>query len=217
MSLIIFAAAQAVAAPVAAVPAPRELAAPATVSAAPALPAGILLAQDTPIELMAPTEVTTDKARAGTRFKLRVNRAVEAGGRVIIPVGTPAYGEVITASDSGGLGKSGKMTARLLYLELGEVRIPLEGEMSAKGTGAGSAAVATGLMALANPLTAWVGLFHRGNNAKIKAGEILAGFVREDVLLDLESGAPRRIQAAPPQPAVPEAPAPPAEIAQATP
>ena len=72
----------------------------------------------------------------------------------------------------------GKMTTKLLYIELDDVKIPLEGEQSAKGTGSGSAGAAIVFAGIA-------GLFHRGNNAKIKAGEMLNGFVAEDVLIDL--------------------------------
>jgi hypothetical protein len=156
-----------------------EGAEPQNIAASP----GILLRQDTPVELMAISEVSTARVTPGTVFKLRVNRAIEVDGRVVVPVGTRAYGEVITARDAGGLGKSGRMTARLLHIELGDVKIPLEGEMSAKGTGAGSAGVAI-------LLAGWAGFFHRGNNAKIKAGEILAGFVARDVLLNVDGAAP---------------------------
>ncbi len=149
----------------------------------------IVLPRDTPIELMAPTEVSTASATAGQMFKLRVNKAVVVGGRTIVPVGTPAFGQVTAARDSGGLGKSGRMSAKLLHIQLGDATIPLEGEMSAKGTGAGSAGVAI-------LFTGWAGFFHRGNNAKIKAGEILAGFVGEDVTLDLSGATPRRVTAA---------------------
>jgi len=147
------------------------------------------LAQDTPVELMAPTEVSTARATAGTVFKLRVNRAIEVDGRVIIPIGTTAFGRVVNATDSGGLGKSGRMTARLMHIQLGEAEIPLEGELSAKGTGAGSAGVAI-------LFTGWAGFFHRGNNAKIKAGEILTGFIAQDVTLDLSTPVARRIDTA---------------------
>jgi hypothetical protein len=135
---------------------------------------------------MAPAEVSTATVTAGQMFRLRVNKAVVVDGRTIIPVGTPAFGQVTAARDSGGLGKSGRMSAKLLHIQLGEVTIPLEGEMSAKGTGAGSAGVAI-------LFTGWAGFFHRGNNAKIKAGEILAGFIGEDVTLDLSGPAPLRV------------------------
>lgn len=173
---------------VAADPARVDMAQPGTPVAA-VVPAAsntpVTLLQDTPVELMAPTEVSTAKAVAGTIFKLRVNKAIEVGGRVIVPVGTTAFGKVVDASDSGGLGKSGRMTARLLHIQLGQAEIPLEGELSAKGTGAGSAGVAI-------LFTGWAGFFHRGNNAKIKAGEILTGFVAQNVALDLSGAVARR-------------------------
>lgn len=133
---------------------------------------------DTPVELMATKEVSTADVTAGTRFKLRLNKPVVVTEGLIIPVGTWAHGEVVSASDSGGLGKSGKMTARLLYLEFGANKIPLEGEISTKGNGAGSAGAAVIFAGVA-------GLFHRGNNAKIKAGEIINAFVAQDTTLVL--------------------------------
>lgn len=171
--------------PTQALPPPAVATTPVAQIAAPT--STILLPQDTPVELMAPTEVSTARAVAGTIFKLRVNRAIEVGGRIIVPIGTMAFGRVIDAVDSGGLGKSGRMTARLMHIQLGEAEIPLEGELSAKGTGAGSAGVAI-------LLTGWAGFFHRGNNAKIKAGEILTGFVSQDVTLDLSNSVARRVE-----------------------
>lgn len=152
-------------------------------------PTIIMLKRDTPLELMAMTEVSTANVKTGASFKLRVNRSVTVGSHVVIPVGAWAYGEVTSAVDAGGLGKSGALSARLTYLQLGDVRIALEGDVAAKGTGAGSAATAV-------LLSGWVGLFHRGNNAKIKAGETVAGFIAEDVTLDLSGPAPRRIDSA---------------------
>ncbi len=143
---------------------------------------GLTLRQDTPVELMAVAEINTDKAQPGDLIRFRVNHAIEIDGRIAVPVGTPAFGEVTTAKDAGGLGKTGRMTAKLLRIQFGEIEIPLEGEMAAKGTGAGSAGVAILLTGIA-------GLFHRGNNAKIKAGEIVAGFVGKDVVLASSSSA----------------------------
>lgn len=148
----------------------------------------ITIARDTPVSLMAINEVSTAKAVAGTRFKLRVNEAIMVDGKIIVPVGTPAVGEVLSAQDSGGLGKSGVMSAKLLHISLGDALIPLEGDKNAKGTGAGSAGVAVIFAGVA-------GLFHRGNNAKIKAGELLSGFVSEDVTLDLDAKPVKRIAA----------------------
>jgi hypothetical protein len=158
---------------------------------APAAESAVVLKQDTPVELMALSEVTTRKAAPGTIFKMRVNRAIEVDGKIVVPVGAFAYGEVITAKSSGSAGVSGKMTAHLLCIRLGDAVIPLEGEVSAKGQGAGSAGVAVVLVGV-------MGIFHRGNDAKIKAGQIVGGFVSEDVSLDLAGPAARRVEAAAP-------------------
>ena len=181
--LILFAAVQAavMAAPV---PVASMPVSPGPIASAAAAP--VVLRQDTPVELMAVSEVNTDSAKPGHIFKLRVNRAVSVDGRVIVPVGATAFGQVLTATDAGSLGKSGRMTAKLLHLRVGDAEVPLEGQTSAKGTGACS----TGVAVL---FSGWMGLFHRGNNAKIKAGEILNAYVAEDVALDLSSAVARRV------------------------
>jgi hypothetical protein len=166
------------------------LIAPAVVSSdqtvASTLQSLVTIKRDTPVELMAYSEVSTADSTPGKRFKLLLNQPITVAGKIIAPKGSLAYGEVTSAQDSGGLGKSGRMTAKLLYLKLGDVEIPLEGETSEKGTGAGSAG-------LAILFTGWAGFFHRGNNAKIKAGEILTGYIAEDVSLDLASAPIKRV------------------------
>ncbi|MBN8808312.1 MAG: hypothetical protein J0I47_08765 [Sphingomonas sp.] len=163
---------------------------PVVASAAivPVKPTIVTIPTDTPVELMAVTEVTTANVHAGSRFKLRVNRAIEVDGRVVVPVGAWAWGEITSARDAGGLGKSGQMTGHLLYLQVGEAQVPLEGDVKAKGTGAGSAGAAV-LMA------GVLGLFARGNNAKIKAGEIVMGFVSAPVALEMAGPVPHAVDA----------------------
>ena len=178
---------------------------PAIVTA-PSTSATLTIPRDTPVELMATTEVSTADVSAGSHFKLRVNKPIEADGRVVIPVGAWAIGEVVTAKDSGGLGKSGKMTARLLYIEYGEARVPLEGDVTENGRGAGSAGTAF-------LLGGFMGLFHRGNNAKIKAGEIVLGFVSQEAVLDVSGPMARLVSTAPADAAAaPEGPMSPAAI-----
>lgn len=166
---------------------PQPAITPAVVTTA--APASVLvtLPRDTPVELIATREVSTADAKPGTPIKLQVKSAVVMGGRTVIPAGTPAWGEVVTATDAGGLGKSGKMTGRLKHILLGEVEIPLDGDISSKGrTGSvAGAVIGAGLM----------GLFHRGNNAKIKAGEVVSAFIAEDVVLDFSAPAVRRAPA----------------------
>jgi hypothetical protein len=161
--------------------------APAGVPTAPATQT-LVLKRDTPVELMATSEIRSDTAPPGSRFKLRVNQPLIVDGKTLVPVGATAFGEVMSSTASGGLGKTGAMAAKLLYIDSDGTQIPLEGDSSAKGSKTGSAGVAV-------LLTGVVGLFNRGNNAKIKAGEIVSGFVAADVAFDVAASPPRAIAA----------------------
>jgi hypothetical protein len=143
-------------------------------AAAPPLAPALLLRRDTPVHFMVVNEVTTKTHTPGHRFKLRVDKPVVIDGTTIIPVGATAWGEVLAASKSGNVGKGGSLEARLLYVESNGLQIPISGTNNAKGASAGGE-TALGILAL-GPL----GLFAKGNNAKIKAGELMTGFVEQD-------------------------------------
>ncbi|OWQ96225.1 hypothetical protein CDQ91_11915 [Sphingopyxis witflariensis] len=134
----------------------------------------LLLKRDTPIHFMVISEVTTKTHMAGHRFRLRVDKPVLVDGITVLPVGAIAWGEVMQAKSSGNVGKSGSLEARLVYVENNGFRIPVTGNNSAKGA-SGGGETALGILAL-GPL----GLFAKGNNAKIKAGELMTGFVEQD-------------------------------------
>lgn len=129
---------------------------------------------DTPVHLMVLNEVTTKTHPAGHRFPLRVDKPVMVGQHVAIPVGAKAWGEVTTAAASGNVGKPGSLSARLLYVEVEGRELAISGETSARGKGGGAETV-MGILAL-GPL----GLFAKGNNAKIKAGERMTAFTVGD-------------------------------------
>jgi hypothetical protein len=153
--------------------------------AAAPVPPTVMLKRDTPIHFMVVSEVTTKTHLAGHRFRLRVDKPVVIDGITIIAVGATAWGEVIAAKKSGNVGKSGSLEAKLLYVESGNTQIPVSGTNNAKGA-SGGGETALGILAL-GPL----GLFAKGNNAKIKAGELMTGFVEQDTQI------PRPLSTAP--------------------
>jgi len=140
---------------------------------------GVTIPRDTPIHLLVLSEVTTKTHGAGYRFKLRVNEPVEIDGRVVIPVGAIAWGQVTSAEGSGNLGKSGSLEAELLYVEAGGKQIRIDGQTRNEGN-SGTAETVMGVLGLGV-----FGLFAKGNNAKIKAGEKFTAFTIEDVTLPL--------------------------------
>ena len=146
-------------------------------------PGPLVLPADTPVHLMVINEVTTKTHAAGHRFSLRVDKPVTVDGAVVVPVGAIAWGEVTSAESSGNVGRSGKLSARLLYLEVGDHRVGLSGETNARGK-SGTAETVMGVLG-----TGLLGLFAKGNNAKLKAGEHMTAFTTEP--LELGPVAPR--------------------------
>ena len=124
----------------------------------------------TPVRLMVMKEVTTRYAKIGDRFRLRVDEAATIGGTAI-PVGSTAWGEVTSVSGTNVGGKSGKLAARLLYIELPSGRLPLVGTSDASGD-SNNAGVLLGMLVW-GPLA----LLNHGDNGKLKAGQILIGYV----------------------------------------
>ena len=138
----------------------------------------LIIPRDTPVHLMVLNEVSTKDHEAGHRFRLRVDRPVVVQGREIIPVGATVWGELTDARKSGNVGRRGKLAATLSHIEHDGREIPLEGGTIAQGA-SGKGETVLGVLAM-GPL----GLFAKGNNAKIKAGELMTAFVSEDVVLD---------------------------------
>ncbi len=149
----------------------------------PAAPAPLVLPKGMLIRLMVTREVNSRDHSAGFRFPLRVDEAVTLDGVTLIPIGAKAWGEVVDSKGTGGAGKSGKLNARLLYIEAGNRRIPIEGSRQSAGTGGTGQVVAA--VATMGPL----GLFMKGNNASLKAGEIFNGYTVDDAPFDRSAGA----------------------------
>lgn len=151
-------------------------------AAAAEAPPALVLARDTPVHLMVVNEVSTKDHAAGHKFPLRVDRAVVVAGREVIPAGATAWGELVEAESSGNVGKRGKLSARLTHIDLAGRAVPIEGETTADGK-SGKGETILGVLAL-GPL----GLFAKGNNAKIKAGERMTAFIAEDVTIEYPTG-----------------------------
>jgi hypothetical protein len=155
---------------------------PELVVAAPAAPADqpgtIVVAKDTMVRLMVLNEVNTNSAKPGDRFVLRVDENVVVGRTTVIPVGAKAVGEVTHVKSNGAVGKAGTVGAKLLYVELGDARIPLTGDGQSKGRKEGGGVV------LASAIWGPFGLLMKGGAGKLKAGHIINGYVPTDLLYD---------------------------------
>jgi hypothetical protein len=148
-------------------------------------------------------ELTTKgkKLRVGQRFRMETTEPVMVQGMTVVPVGSPAIGEITDVRNKGMWGKSGHLGARVLYVTVNGRQIRLSGAFDDKGTAGGVGAAAVSALVFLP-----AGFFMTGTSAKVPVGTIVKGFVDEDVPLAMAAAplAPLPVAVKPaPLPAVP--------------
>jgi hypothetical protein len=157
-------------------PGTGPVAAETTATVLPAAPASTIHV-GTPISLKLTEEVTTKekRARVGQRINLEVAEALMVAGHAVIPAGTPAVGEITEVRNKGMWGKSGHLTAQVLYLRLGARQIRISGTFDEKGTtGTGGVVAAVVFVPIA-------GFLVTGTSATLPLGMPVKAFIDEDV------------------------------------
>ncbi len=127
--------------------APALLAMPSSAMPSSAMPSSatpgageLVLPAGTEIALAMSTMIDSARNRVGDRFPLSVAADVRIDGRVLIPRGTRAVGEIAWRAGLGPLYESERMYVVLRHLELEGTRIPVEGSYRQDGDGATVAA-----------------------------------------------------------------------------
>lgn len=151
----------------------------------------------TEVPLILSEELSTKnkQLKIGQRFQMEVSTAVLVQGVVIIPAGSPAVGEITEVRNKGMWGKSGRFSARVLYVTVNGRQIRLTGTFDQKGTSGGLGAAAVGAIVFAP-----AGFFMTGKSAVLPIGTPIKAFVNEDVPLAMEAQgiAPLQVGASPP-------------------
>ena len=144
----------------------------------------------TEVPLVTREELTTKhkKLRVGQRFQMEVSANVEANGIVVLPIGTPAIGEVTEVRNKGMWGKSGYINARVISLRLGDRTIRLSGTFDDKGV-TGTAGVVGAVVFV--PIA---GFFTTGTSAKIPTGSPVKAFLDEDLAFRAVAAQPQVIE-----------------------
>ena len=177
-------------------PATMQAAASSPVIAPPSGNAVLRVGTEVPLRLAEELTTKGKKLRVGHRFHLQVSEPVMVNGVTVIPVGSPAVGEVTSVRNKGMWGKSGYFTARILYVTVNGRQIRLSGAFDDKGVAGGVAAVGVSALVFLP-----AGFFMTGTSAMVPAGTIIKAFVDEDVPLAMASTAPPPLQV--PAPAAP--------------
>lgn len=162
---------------------------------------------EVPLRLLEELTTKGKKLRVGQRFRMETSEPVMMQGAVVIPVGSPAVGEITDVRNKGMWGKSGHLGARVLYVTVNGRQIRLSGAFDDKGTAGGVGAVAVSAIVFLP-----AGFFMTGTSAKVPVNTIIKGFVDEDVPLALQAAtrAPLVVSAPPLPTSAPTAPAAPA-------
>lgn len=109
----------------------------------------------------------------GDLVPLTVDEDVIVGGRIAIPKGSSATGQVADARAKGALGMSGKLLIRPLYVRIGDNTVRLTGAIDDKGSV--TAGAITGMVLLTPGFT--------GRSAAVPAGTKIVAVVERSVSL----------------------------------
>lgn len=145
----------------------------------------------TEVPLRLSEELTTKgkKLRVGQRFHLETAEPVMVQGVNVIPVGSPAVGEITDIRNKGMWGKSGHLAGRILYVTVNGRQIRLSGAFDDKGVAGGVGAVTVSALVFLP-----AGFFMTGTSAKVPAGSMIKSFVDEDVPLSMPVAAQAPMQ-----------------------
>ncbi len=138
-----------------------------------------ILRAGTQIQLKMSEALTTKgkTLRVGYRFNLEVAEPVLLNDQIVIPVGSPAIGEVTDVRNKGMWGKSGAINAHVVSLRANGRQIRISGAINDKGvTGTGGVVAAIAFLPVA-------GFFTTGTSAQFPIGMPVKAFLDEDIVV----------------------------------
>jgi hypothetical protein len=149
-------------------------------------PAGDRLPAGTIVELELTEAVASSRNQRGDTFGLRVVEAISVNGRLVIPAGSLATGQVVHAAASSGGGKAGELLLAARTVDAQGKRLSLRG-MRLGGAGQARTDAAIGMsaaLAVAVPVLAPLALFVKGREIEIPAGTRAHAKLAQDVVLE---------------------------------
>jgi hypothetical protein len=155
--------------------APAEAAPTTATIVTPTAPSVLRAGLPIPLKTSEPLTTEGKKLRVGQRLQLEVAEAVMLNGQIVIPAGSPAIGEITDVRNKGMWGKSGRISARVLFVRANGRQIRLTGQFDDKGvTGTAGVVAAIAFIPIAGFITT-------GTSAKIPLGAPVKAFLDEDL------------------------------------
>jgi hypothetical protein len=139
----------------------------------------LTLKSGTSIPLVAASSLTSKTAKIGDSITMKVARDVVVGGQIVIPADAIAVGEVTGVRTRGMMCRTGKIDAKLSYIEINGARVPLTMAVTVKGKSTmGAAGAIAGFLAF-GPLAAVI----TGKSAVVAPGTKAKGRIVGDVAM----------------------------------
>jgi hypothetical protein len=129
----------------------------------------------TDVSLVTVQALSSKTSAKGDIVPLRTAADLVIGGKVVIPKGADAVGQISDARAKGALGMSGRLSVRPLYVRVGTTTIRLAGRTGERATIAPEAVV--GMVLLTPALS--------GRSATIAEGTAVPAMVEKQVIVDL--------------------------------
>lgn len=141
----------------------------------------VKLENGTVVKLQLLEKVTSKKNNAGDIVHLEVMDNIIKDGKVLIPAGSQAFGEVTESKKNGMLAKGGKLGLQLKYvIAADESIVPLRGIKTKKGDNYQAEMIA--LSVIFDPT--W--LLMKGGQAKLNQGTKIEAFVDKDCFIQVK-------------------------------
>jgi hypothetical protein len=138
----------------------------------------IVVPEGTDIKMKTLEALSSKTARVGDPVALEVTEDVRVNGRIVVPRGSKAHGEISLVKKSGVIGKAGDLVIRPNYVRVGDMRIELRGTKDTEGASKRGEAIT--LAAISG-----IGILKKGKNAQVPVGAQVIGIVIEDTLIPL--------------------------------
>ncbi len=140
----------------------------------------ITLKNGTLLQVSLSQTVKGKTAQIGQRVSFRLLHDVKINGKIVIPSGTNAIGEIVDANAPGMVGKPGALTIQIKSIQaIDGSNVPLSASRVIKGEDKTILAVILTLLCI-------VGLFTEGGDASLQQGTIIEAYTIGDVDIELE-------------------------------
>ncbi len=137
-----------------------------------------ILYEGTVITIKLLDKISSEESKKGEMVEFEVSEPVIIGDRVFIAKGAKVFGQITEAEKRKGLGKAGKLSFSVNYLQLPSGKnVSLTSEVSGKGKAKVGPAIAEAV--LLTPLF----LLKKGKKIKFDKGDIFKVFVEKDTEL----------------------------------